>query len=142
MISDTLIDQCLYKIVAMNYRDGALSVCFNPSCSSPVHTNKKGVSNLQNTENNTILQFLDKDPLNIRNRNRKLFAIPVLEKCSGCHLMQYCSTKCQRQDWPRHKPNCRATNRMRLLKNIERTHEVKQPEHDTTTDNDFFDEVS
>lgn len=27
-------------------------------------------------------------------------------KCSACRSVSYCSVACQRQDWPKHKPNC------------------------------------
>lgn len=30
----------------------------------------------------------------------------LLKKCSRCRKMMYCSTECQRKDWPRHKVAC------------------------------------
>ncbi|KAJ6595070.1 hypothetical protein DFH09DRAFT_974239 [Mycena vulgaris] len=31
-----------------------------------------------------------------------------LKKCSGCHLVSYCNTSCQKTNWPTHKQFCRA----------------------------------
>ncbi|KAJ7463602.1 hypothetical protein FB451DRAFT_1264992 [Mycena latifolia] len=31
-----------------------------------------------------------------------------IQKCSGCHLVSYCSSACQHASWPVHKPFCRA----------------------------------
>ncbi|KAI0367439.1 hypothetical protein BV20DRAFT_1037768 [Pilatotrama ljubarskyi] len=31
----------------------------------------------------------------------------ALKRCSACKLTRYCSTECQRKDWPRHKVACR-----------------------------------
>ena len=33
------------------------------------------------------------------------FTIP-LKICAGCRLVSYCSIKCQKEDWKRHKPEC------------------------------------
>ncbi len=30
-----------------------------------------------------------------------------LKKCTACYLVRYCGTKCQRQDWPKHKRACK-----------------------------------
>ncbi|KAI0641407.1 hypothetical protein C8Q79DRAFT_990719 [Trametes meyenii] len=30
-----------------------------------------------------------------------------LKRCAGCQLTRYCSVKCQREDWPRHKDTCK-----------------------------------
>ncbi|KAI0708689.1 hypothetical protein C8Q76DRAFT_859847 [Earliella scabrosa] len=30
-----------------------------------------------------------------------------LKRCSRCHTVMYCSPKCQKEDWKRHKPHCR-----------------------------------
>jgi len=32
------------------------------------------------------------------------------QKCSGCYHVFYCSTKCQRNDWPNHKKICKMEN--------------------------------
>jgi hypothetical protein len=29
-----------------------------------------------------------------------------LNRCTGCFRVSYCSQKCQKNDWPTHKPNC------------------------------------
>ena len=34
-----------------------------------------------------------------------------LKRCSRCHTVMYCSPKCQKEDWKRHKPHCRPTLR-------------------------------
>ena len=31
----------------------------------------------------------------------------TLMLCSGCKLAQYCSAKCQKENWPKHKNYCR-----------------------------------
>ncbi|KAI0739271.1 hypothetical protein C8Q80DRAFT_1275407 [Daedaleopsis nitida] len=33
---------------------------------------------------------------------------PKLMACKGCQKVRYCSTACQKKDWPRHKPKCKA----------------------------------
>lgn len=33
---------------------------------------------------------------------------PKMMTCSKCQTVRYCSVPCQRKDWPRHKPNCKA----------------------------------
>ncbi|KAH9885997.1 hypothetical protein C8Q73DRAFT_658897 [Cubamyces lactineus] len=33
---------------------------------------------------------------------------PKLKACSGCTKVRYCSQACQKKDWPRHKPQCKA----------------------------------
>ncbi|KAI0324944.1 hypothetical protein GY45DRAFT_1288114 [Cubamyces sp. BRFM 1775] len=33
---------------------------------------------------------------------------PKLKACSGCTKVRYCSQACQKKDWPRHKPHCKA----------------------------------
>jgi hypothetical protein len=38
---------------------------------------------------------------------------PTLFECSGCGLRGYCSSRCQRKDWARHKAACRANSRRR-----------------------------
>ena len=30
-----------------------------------------------------------------------------LRKCTACHLVRYCSVKCQRKHWRQHKQNCK-----------------------------------
>ncbi|KAJ6515501.1 hypothetical protein C8R45DRAFT_956705 [Mycena sanguinolenta] len=40
---------------------------------------------------------------------------PKLRTCSRCHIARYCSSRCQRIDWPNHKPNC--TDHKTTLKN-------------------------
>ena len=29
-----------------------------------------------------------------------------MKKCAACHAVYYCSKKCQREDWPRHRSQC------------------------------------
>ena len=36
-----------------------------------------------------------------------------LEQCSGCHVLLYCSRKCQKADWPRHKEHCKNMAKLR-----------------------------
>ncbi len=48
-----------------------------------------------------------------------------LKKCTACYLVKYCGTKCQRQDWSKHKPACKkraAELDERLFKQPESTH--------------------
>lgn len=33
---------------------------------------------------------------------------PKLRACSACLKVKYCTSECQRKDWPRHKPQCKA----------------------------------
>lgn len=33
--------------------------------------------------------------------------------CTGCRLMHYCNTDCQRNDWPRHKDECKRLREVR-----------------------------
>ena len=35
-----------------------------------------------------------------------------LKQCSGCHLIKYCSTECQRKNWPNHKKTCARIKKM------------------------------
>lgn len=30
-----------------------------------------------------------------------------MQLCGRCRIVYYCSTKCQKQDWPKHKPFCK-----------------------------------
>jgi len=32
----------------------------------------------------------------------------VVGRCAACKRVRYCGTRCQRGDWPRHKPECKA----------------------------------
>jgi hypothetical protein len=32
----------------------------------------------------------------------------ALQRCSGCKVLRYCSTQCQKADWPSHKQECAA----------------------------------
>lgn len=113
---DILHKQCVYTIVALNIQYGFLNVCFNPSCSVRFHTSKKDVQNVQSAENNNLLRFLERDTLGIMDRNRHVSTVPILQKCSVCHLMQYCSKECQRKDWRRHKPFCTAVEELTISK--------------------------
>ena len=33
---------------------------------------------------------------------------PGVSKCSSCKLAQYCTERCQKADWPQHRPECKA----------------------------------
>ena len=35
-----------------------------------------------------------------------------LYRCSGCNSISYCSTACQREDWPNHKITCRILQKL------------------------------
>ena len=54
-----------------------------------------------------------------------------LKKCTACHLVRYCSVKCQKDHWPKHKKACKkraAELRDELLfKQPESTHEEDCP---------------
>lgn len=97
---------CIHTIVNLNLQYGHVNVCFNPSCSVKYHIDKKNVQTPQTLENNSMLRFLEKDTLLIKERNQHIFNTPILQQCSACRLMQYCSRECQKQDWRRHKPFC------------------------------------
>ena len=38
----------------------------------------------------------------------------VLKTCTGCKVAQYCSKGCQREDWNKHKLNCKSGNKVNL----------------------------
>ncbi|SOV06875.1 uncharacterized protein UDID_05707 [Ustilago sp. UG-2017a] len=38
-----------------------------------------------------------------------------LERCSGCKVVRYCSSACQRRDWPTHRDECKALKAMQQL---------------------------
>lgn len=100
-----------------------MNICFNPLCNSP---NPKDVSNIQTKDDNTILRFLNENPLKI---SSNVIEIPILQKCSACFLVQYCSKKCQRSDWLHHKPYCISTRETRAVTRI------KNDSKNTSTDN-------
>lgn len=43
----------------------------------------------------------------------------ILKNCSVCASVKYCSTDCQRDDWPNHKKNCTTAACMRLFSAIQ-----------------------
>lgn len=102
-------DICLYDIVSCNFEYGSLNVCFNSSCSVGSFEKKQDVQRFQSSSSNAIMQFLQRNPLNIQ----EPLEFPILQKCSGCFLAQYCSNACQKQDWYRHKTDCKNTKVVR-----------------------------
>jgi len=34
--------------------------------------------------------------------------VKIIRPCSGCHVGAYCSERCQKDDWPKHKQKCKA----------------------------------
>lgn len=38
----------------------------------------------------------------------------ALQRCSGCKVLRYCSTTCQKTDWPAHRQECKALQGYRL----------------------------
>ncbi|KAJ1043210.1 hypothetical protein NDA10_004179 [Ustilago hordei] len=38
-----------------------------------------------------------------------------LQRCSGCKVVRYCSSACQRRDWPTHRDECKALKAMQQL---------------------------
>ncbi|KAJ7259687.1 hypothetical protein C8J57DRAFT_1338970 [Mycena rebaudengoi] len=51
-----------------------------------------------------------------------------LKRCTGCHLTRYCSTECQKEDWPRHGKIC---------KTIETVEWIRPEVHDTDPTSDM-----
>ena len=47
-----------------------------------------------------------------------------LQDCSGCNFMKYCSTDCQRADWPRHKTKCKEIKDLLTKVNIRNSEEL------------------
>jgi len=41
-----------------------------------------------------------------------------LLSCANCGQIKYCSAVCQRQDWPHHRPACRAYSERPLIENL------------------------
>jgi len=37
----------------------------------------------------------------------------VMSRCGGCRLIRYCSPKCQKGDWPRHKKVCKVIKQIK-----------------------------
>jgi hypothetical protein len=56
---------------------------------------------------------------------------PRLLLCSGCKMVRYCDTTCQRDDWARHKPECRAAC---AAKEAQRQAQLQQQERDNAGD--------
>ncbi|KLO17763.1 hypothetical protein SCHPADRAFT_936784 [Schizopora paradoxa] len=42
-------------------------------------------------------------------------ALSELAHCSGCKLTRYCSEKCQKDDWKRHKPFCKTPKEVKWV---------------------------
>ncbi|KAL1543881.1 histone-lysine N-methyltransferase ASHR1-like [Salvia divinorum] len=40
------------------------------------------------------------------------FSTTNLKKCSGCHVIWYCSSKCQRSDWKLHSAECKVLSKV------------------------------
>lgn len=43
--------------------------------------------------------------------------LPKAKKCGGCEMIRYCSSKCQKQDWPEHKELCKTKMKERKRNN-------------------------
>ena len=48
-----------------------------------------------------------------------------LQVCSGCHMVRYCSKKCQRLAWPRHAQFCRDVTSAERAEPAKKTAEVR-----------------
>lgn len=95
-------DLCMYQVISFNYLYGKLDLCFNPMCTGT--TNRA----CQSERQNSMLRFLERDPLKIRNKY-PITQQPIFMKCADCLLTQYCSKECQKQNWKCHRPYCKAT---------------------------------
>lgn len=47
--------------------------------------------------------------------NADFSATEDLSHCSGCKLTKYCSQKCQKDDWRRHKPFCKTPKEVKWV---------------------------
>lgn len=88
------------------HKESSAHKCFYPKCG------KQNFEQKQDSTKNVRIRHLEQDSLfQAVDKKMKLGQQyhNVLRQCSGCCLVRYCSTTCQKADWNEHKAYCKMT---------------------------------